>query len=433
MSAAIIVENIGKQFRLGAAPAKYGMLREVIRERARGVANFVTGGPRWRRESRVREEHSMWALRDVSFEVEQGEVVGVVGRNGSGKSTLLKVLSRITAPTTGVARIRGRVGSLLEVGTGFHPELTGRDNIMLNGAILGLRRHEILRRFSDIVDFSEVAQFIDTAVKHYSSGMYLRLAFAVAAHLETDILLVDEVLSVGDAHFQRKCLQKTAEVAQQGRTVLFVSHNMATVSSLCHSALVLQRGNLVFRGPTAGAIRHYLELGAQGDDDGNLSGAERSGLGGVRILRWGYASQHSESGYLCGAPLELAFYYECVPDFDLRDFRFEVRFRDEFGSSLFTLSNKYVERERTQFGRSGWMTFALDELPLRPGAYPLTIWIESPRGIEDYLDRAVRFEVTNADFFGTGRALEGVSGAAALDTGSLLVRHRFTVQESPRP
>src|SRR2546430_1232430 len=209
---------------------------------------------------------TMWALRNVSFEVQAGEVVGIIGRNGAGKSTLLKILSRLTEPTEGRALIEGRLGSLLEVGTGFHGELTGRENVYLNGAILGMRRAEVDRKFEQIVDFSGVEAFLDTAVKHYSSGMYVRLAFAVAAHLEPDILIVDEVLSVGDVAFQRKCLGKMGEVASGGRTVLFVSHNMQAVSQLTRRCVVLKAGECYFDGPTAEAIRLSLAL-QQGRDE----------------------------------------------------------------------------------------------------------------------------------------------------------------------
>ncbi|HAX68996.1 MAG TPA: ABC transporter ATP-binding protein, partial [Anaerolineae bacterium] len=203
----------------------------------------------------------VWALKDVSFDLEEGKVLGIVGRNGAGKSTLLKILSRVTEPTTGSVTVRGRVGSLLEVGTGFHPELTGRENIYMNGAILGMKRTEIDSKFDEIVDFSEVNQFIDTPVKRYSSGMYLRLAFAVAAHLEPEILVVDEVLAVGDAEFQKKCLGKMGDVAQQGRTVLFVSHNMSAILRLTQEAIVLNKGQLIMRGPTQEAVDYYLSSG----------------------------------------------------------------------------------------------------------------------------------------------------------------------------
>jgi lipopolysaccharide transport system ATP-binding protein len=259
---AIRAEGLGKRYRLGVARARYKSLRDSITRALgaplRGLQAAV------RRLGGAAEPDSsslLWALRELSFTIHPGEVVGVVGRNGAGKSTLLKLLARITEPTEGRAEIHGRVGSLLEVGTGFHPELTGRDNIYLNGAILGMGRHEIRRKFDEIAAFAEIERFLDTPVKHYSSGMYMRLAFAVSAHLEPEILLVDEVLAVGDAQFQRKCLGKMGDVARGGRTVLFVSHNMGAVGQLCQRGLVLDQGRLAFDGPVSAAVDHYLSHG----------------------------------------------------------------------------------------------------------------------------------------------------------------------------
>ena len=261
MTTAISVKNIGKQYKIGAAETKfrYNMLRDVIVDTVSApvrLAKALIG-----KSDRRMNQNYVWALKDVSFDLEEGKVLGIVGRNGAGKSTLLKILSRVTEPTTGSVTVRGRVGSLLEVGTGFHPELTGRENIYMNGAILGMKRSEIDSKFDEIVDFSEVNQFIDTPVKRYSSGMYLRLAFAVAAHLEPEILVVDEVLAVGDAEFQKKCLGKMGDVAQQGRTVLFVSHNMSAILRLTQEAIVLNKGQLIMRGPTQEAVDYYLSSG----------------------------------------------------------------------------------------------------------------------------------------------------------------------------
>lgn len=251
---ALRVEKLGKQYRIGLSPMQYRTLRETMVEAINIPARFSKSEER-------QKASTIWALRDVSFELKQGNVLGVIGRNGAGKSTLLKILSRVTEPSEGVAEIHGRVGSLLEVGTGFHPELTGRENIYLNGAILGMKRSEIDIKFDEIVSFAEVEQFIDTPVKRYSSGMYLRLAFAVAAHLEPDILVVDEVLAVGDAEFQRKCLGKMSDVAKQGRTVLFVSHNMSAILRLTEEAIILEKGRLILRGPTQQAVDYYLQSG----------------------------------------------------------------------------------------------------------------------------------------------------------------------------
>ena len=257
----IRAENIGKRYRLGAPVIRYQTLRDKLAERFSSV--------------RQKEEaETLWALRNVSFEVKQGQVLGVIGRNGAGKSTLLKILSRVTDPTEGFAEIHGRVGSLLEVGTGFHPELTGRENIYLNGAILGMKRSEIAGKFDEIVAFSDVEKFIDTPVKRYSSGMYLRLAFAVAAHLEPEILVVDEVLAVGDAEFQRKCLGKMSDVASQGRTVLFVSHNMSAILRLTEETIVIDRGSLALRAPTPQAVDYYLANGYAQQGERSWTAAE---------------------------------------------------------------------------------------------------------------------------------------------------------------
>ena len=257
---AIRVEGLGKRYRIGGPRTSGRTFREMLTDaavapvkRARAV---LAGTP-----PSTDAETELWALRDLSFELERGEVLGVIGRNGAGKSTLLKLLSRITDPTEGYAEIHGRLGSLLEVGTGFHPELSGRENIYLNGAILGMGRREITRKLDEIVAFAEVERFLETPVKHYSSGMYLRLAFAVAAHLETEVLLVDEVLAVGDAQFQRRCLGKMEDLSRHGRTVLFVSHNLGAVQRLCNSVLVLGQGRLLAREDPASAVARYLGIG----------------------------------------------------------------------------------------------------------------------------------------------------------------------------
>ena len=252
----IQVKGISKRYKIGTAQQRADTLRDLITNQIQRMGQSLSRGGRARKTA-----DTIWALRDVSFDVRQGQALGIIGRNGAGKSTLLKILSRVTDPTEGYGELRGRVGSLLEVGTGFHPELTGRENIFLNGAILGMTRKEIQSRFDEIVDFSEVGQFIDTPVKRYSSGMYLRLAFAVAAHLEPEILVVDEVLAVGDADFQRKCLGKMGDVAQQGRTVLFVSHNMSSILRLTEETLVLEKGKVLLRAPSAEAVDFYLNRG----------------------------------------------------------------------------------------------------------------------------------------------------------------------------
>src|SRR6267378_741611 len=260
MSDTIIqVENLSKRYVIGHQRGKGDGLRHIIESAVRNPLQWL----RTRKQAVLREHEEFWALKDVSFEVKQGDVVGIIGRNGAGKSTLLKILSRITEPTSGRIHIKGRIASLLEVGTGFHPELTGRENIFLNGAILGMSKVEIKRKFDEIVAFSEIEKFLDTPVKRYSSGMYVRLAFAVAAHLEPEILIVDEVLAVGDAGFQKKCLGKMSEVAGHGRTVLFVSHNIGAVRTLCSTGILLKNGSLVMSGPIADVTTAYMDAGLQ--------------------------------------------------------------------------------------------------------------------------------------------------------------------------
>ncbi|MDQ1589926.1 MAG: lipopolysaccharide transport system ATP-binding protein [Pyrinomonadaceae bacterium] len=271
MATIIRVEHLGKQYRIGGPSAAYSTLRETLVGAARAPLRWATR----KRGEGHNGQSRIWAVKDVSFEVQAGEVVGIIGRNGAGKSTLLKLLSRITEPTTGSVDLYGRVGSLLEVGTGFHPELSGRENVYLNGAILGMARQEIAQKFDEIVAFAEVEKFIDTPVKHYSSGMYLRLAFAVAAHLEPEILIVDEVLAVGDARFQRKCLDKMRTVGQQGRTVLFVSHNMPAITRLCPRTIMLSEGGVLEDGPSHLVVSTYLN----------------SGLGTVAAREWADASK----------------------------------------------------------------------------------------------------------------------------------------------
>jgi lipopolysaccharide transport system ATP-binding protein len=295
---AIRAEGLGKTYRIGTRQ-RYHTFRDTLTRWARAPV-------RWLRRNRPDDDtgrsQPFWALKDVSFEVPRGEVVGVIGRNGAGKSTLLKILSRITEPTEGQVELDGRLGSLLEVGTGFHPELTGRENIFLNGAILGMKRAEILRKFDEIVAFAEVEKFIDTPVKFYSSGMYMRLAFSVAAHLDTEILLVDEVLAVGDAPFQEKCLGKMRTVAKTGRTVLFVSHNMQAIALLTTESLLLGEGRLVFRGPTERAIATYFQLCDAGNSqrDGML---RRAGSGEYRFT----AVAPGKSVFGCAEPKQVRF------------------------------------------------------------------------------------------------------------------------------
>tara|TARA_B100000029_G_scaffold509178_1_gene597747 strand:- start:70 stop:1392 length:1323 start_codon:yes stop_codon:yes gene_type:complete len=318
---AILVEDLGKRYQLGLTHAR--SIRDVV-DRLTGRMMCLLGRRRSSGEPAARQE-DFWALRDVSFEVESGEVLGIIGDNGAGKSTLLKVLSRITHPTTGRAVLSGRVSSLLEVGTGFHPELTGRENIYLNGTILGMSRREIRQKFDEIVAFAEVETFLDTPVKRYSSGMHVRLAFAVAAHLEPDILVVDEVLAVGDAAFQKKCLGKMHEVSGSGRTVIFVSHNMGVIKSLCSRALWLDGGRLVADGPTSDIVDTYLNGRRDRRHDGVIpDDAHREGTGEARIrsVQLGDSMRQGSTDLYYGEPIDVLMRVET--DVPLSDVHFEV-------------------------------------------------------------------------------------------------------------
>jgi lipopolysaccharide transport system ATP-binding protein len=322
----IRARNVGKRYRLGERE-QYGALRDTFSGWMSAPWRYVRslGGNSGRENLHNESDDTFWALRNVSFDVERGEILGLIGRNGAGKSTLLKILSRITKPTQGSAKLRGRIGSLLEVGTGFHPELTGRENIFLNGAVLGMKKTEILQKFDEIVAFAEVEKFIDTPVKRYSSGMYMRLAFAVAAHLEPEIMLIDEVLAVGDASFQKKCLGKMGNAAQQGRTVLFVSHNMIAVQDLCRRVIWLDGGRIVEAGDAVTVIGHYLQEASSSQTE--LVWDEFSAAPGdneARLLRVAVRP----SG---GAPSDpITIHTPCVIEFDYWNDRSDVYLHPTF-------------------------------------------------------------------------------------------------------
>lgn len=335
------VAGLGKRYRIGHRVDPYGRLTESMWAAIRTPVDIVRGRPR-------RADHWIWALRDVSFEVRRGEVVGVIGRNGSGKTTLLKVLSRITEPTVGNAVLRGRVGSLLEVGTGFHPELTGRENVFLSGAVLGMPRAEITRKFDEIVDFAGIDQFLDTPVKRYSSGMQVRLGFAVAAHLDPEILFIDEVLAVGDADFQKKCLGKMSELGEGGRTILFVSHSMPAVLRLCEQAILLDHGRVVTAGQTHVVVRAYLESGTgrsserRWDDPSTAPGDLVARLRSVRVI-----PSHGGRGDEIDItePIDIEIEYWCAAAGNLKP-SVNVQLFNGEGTCLFSVSDESNERWR---------------------------------------------------------------------------------------
>lgn len=384
----IRAEGIGKQYRIGEAQERNRTLRDALAGAVSGTAHRLGALVKGTRVPRD-PPRMIWALQDVSFEVNHGEAMGIIGANGAGKSTLLKILSRITEPTTGTAEVRGRVGSLLEVGTGFHSELTGRENTYLSGAILGMPRAEIDRKFDEIVEFAEVSQFIDTPVKHYSSGMYLRLAFSVAAHLEPEVLIVDEVLAVGDARFQQKCLGKMGTVARQGRTVLFVSHNLTAISSLCTTALVLEGGRVVARGSPDECIEHYSAL--VGGGDVVWKRPEQAGTEGALVITSVSSALQGEQPHLV---LEMEI--QLASRRAHRPAHLALTIYDSMMAPLMQAiprSDGYIS-DSAEVHR---LEMTVDLPPLVPGRYLATVWVGSHNTETlDEVSQVIAFEVAES-------------------------------------
>ena len=424
MAAIVEVRNISKQYRLGTAYRRTENFREFLQRKVgqpfrklRGASNG-TG---------ISSENFFWALRDISFDVQEGEVLGIIGRNGAGKSTLLKILSRITDPNEGRAYVRGRLASLLEVGTGFHSELTGRENIFLNGAILGMRRAEIQAKFDEIVAFSEVEKFLDTPVKHYSSGMYVRLAFAVAANLDPEILVIDEVLAVGDVSFQKKCLGKMSEVSKGGRTVLFVSHNMATVENLCQRGIVLEQGKLAFAGTSKEAVKYYLNsVSGASERDGsqvdlsNSAGRTRSSrplLSKIEFLR--DDNEPLTGGLEIGGGLKIRVHFNLEKPTE--SFNIGLGFNSVMGQRVFT-AHSFFEPNRSHGERVGPQVFTCDipSLTLMPGDYNLRVWLDVNNAEADLIEDAARVTILESDFYGTGKAPWN---------GTVVLKHRWYLEQ----
>lgn len=412
----IEAQGVGKRFVLHHQQReRYTALRDVLAAKARGL---LKGG------SATRSTSAFWALKDLDFTIPEGGRVGIVGRNGAGKSTLLKVLSRIVDPTEGRITIRGRLASLLEVGTGFHPELSGRENIFLNGAILGMSRAEINAKFDEIVAFAEVEKFLDTPVKRYSSGMYVRLAFAVAAHLEPEILIVDEVLAVGDAEFQRKSLGKMKEVSEGGRTVLFVSHNMAAIQNLCTSAIYLKHGRLVEQGTTDAVIATYVRDGAQGASVDLATRPDRQGNGAVRFTR--FCLRDAQGNELVagasGTHVVLSFDFQ-AEQAPLRNLHVAVGIDNEMGQRIAHLSNLTTDEIFPVVEGERRVSIHIPRCPLARGRYTFTLYSTVAGEMSDYIFNAGTFEIEGGDFYGTGRMPES-------DQGNFLVDHRFSLDRA---
>ena len=392
----IKVQDVSKLYQLGGPSVAYSTLREAVMDVARKPLRFLR---------RNEEPQTLWALKDVSFEVTPGDVVGIIGRNGAGKSTLLKILSRITEPTTGRVELYGRVASLLEVGTGFHPELTGRENIFLNGSILGMTRKEIESKFDEIVAFAEIEKFIDTPVKRYSSGMYVRLAFAVAAHLEPEILIVDEVLAVGDAAFQKKCLGRMRDVASTGRTVLFVSHNMAAVSTLCSKAMLLWEGKVeVPLGGVDEAVQSYLTQVHKITKTKLSERTDRTGTGKIRISDFGsFDREGNELEFVAtGQEIDFRIYYS-ANESRAENIVVGIGINAHSGTFVSLLSNEVAGNPFDSIGKEGYFTCKIKKFPLSPGSYTVSLIIRSNDIIADWIQHAATIVVEPGDFYGNGR------------------------------
>ena len=415
----IKVENLSKKYILSHQnQERYTALRDVLTNGVKRLGQKILspfGGPP-SLQSGTQEE--FYALRDVSFEIKQGDRVGIIGRNGAGKSTLLKILSRITDPTSGRVTIDGRVASLLEVGTGFHPELTGRENIYLNGAILGMSRFDIKRKFDEIVAFAEVEKFLDTPVKRYSSGMYVRLAFAVAAHLEPEILIVDEVLAVGDAQFQKKCLGKMESVGREGRTVLFVSHQMEAISNLCSTAILLQNGKIRIVDETRVVVDHYLQSGMELSANNLKDRRDRSGNGRLRFVDTWVEDSLGRRGVpvLSGEALTIVAEYEAVEDTKSSSILVAFAVSDKNGFQFTDLSNATTgETISIHSNGKNQIRCMIKRLPLNAGTYSYNAIMRSALGIEDFILNAGYFEVEAGDFFSSGKTVDQNQGLLLID------------------
>jgi lipopolysaccharide transport system ATP-binding protein len=424
---AICAEDLGKSYRIGEREPYYTLRDSLARLFTAPLRRFRNGerprSPNGESLSNpsLRLAHgnaqSIWALKDVSFEVKRGEVVGVIGRNGAGKSTLLKILAEITEPSEGLVKINGRVGSLLEVGTGFHPELTGRENIYLNGAILGMKKAEISGKFDEIVAFAEIEKFLDTPVKHYSSGMYMRLAFAVAAHLQPDILLVDEVLAVGDATFQNKCLRKMGDVAKEGRTVLFVSHHLAMIQKLCDRSVLLDRGKVSIYGQTLSVVSRYLSSINHGVVPRLVDRGDRQGDGALRFVQFFLEteSRGSTETVCTGERVTLVAKYESLNLRPLRNVSISIPFYDHMGQHMFMCWTRMTGHDFDHVEQTGEFRALIPKFPLMPGSYTINIWCDVNGILADWVREAAVVNVVEGDFFGSGYLAPNSHGGLIVD------------------
>ena len=412
---ALRVENVSKMYRLGevgTGSLSHDLNRAWARLRGRPDPYALVGAVNDRAGEGTRD--FVWALRDIDFEVGQGEIVGIIGRNGAGKSTLLKLLSRVTAPTEGKIFINGRIASLLEVGTGFHPDLTGRENIFLNGAILGMSKQEIRARFDEIVEFSGCAKYIDTPVKRYSSGMHVRLAFAVAAHLETDILIVDEVLAVGDAEFQQRCLGKMKDLSTQGhRTVLFVSHNMAAVRQLCPRSILMNQGTVVNRGETNAIIEQYMSLGSRGKQD-RVSFSDNSASSKGRLVDASIEASYKGGRTSLANDDEIRVRISYNLFEPIKNKRLNVQLYDNLGNLVLTTSDFHPSQQVTKVAGSFISELTIPACLLNVGSYSLQFCLDIPSEMEIHRpSESLVFEISTLSFDQTGMTFDHTGNITA--------------------
>ena len=424
---ALRVDNLSKQYRLGTAPYRHDTLGDHLVEGTKSLLRLIGRRPSngadqsVGRSSASSHRDLLWALKDISFEVKRGEVVGFVGHNGAGKSTLLKILSRITEPTEGRVEVYGRVGSLLEVGTGFHGELTGLENIFLNGAILGMKKAEIDRKLQEIIEFSGIEQFMNTPVKRYSSGMYVRLAFAVAAHLEPEILILDEVLAVGDAAFQKKCLGKMQDVTREGRTVLFVSHNMAAIQGLCSKCYLLSRGRIIAEGSPTSVVERYLADASVATRAQLAQRTDRTGSGEIQLFDVVIVDAKSRpiDGALSGQDIAIAVSYRSRDDKPITRLDVHISFYTASGQFMFTCSSEGSGHPLEVAPPTGQLICHIPELPLAPGQYVFNLFSTVGGVPADWVREAGSLRVAAGDYFGTGLLRTHNDG--------FLVKHKWTL------
>ena len=410
MPTAIEFNNISKIYRLGLVST--GTLAHDLKRwwtmNIQGKEDpYLTIGETNDRSTKGESDY-VWALKDIDFKIEQGDVVGIIGKNGAGKSTLLKILSKVTAPTTGTIRARGRIGSLLEVGTGFHPEMTGRENIYMNGAILGMTKAEITKKLDEIVDFSGCERYIDTPVKRYSSGMMVRLGFAVAAHLDPEILVVDEVLAVGDAEFQKKAIGKMQDVSKcEGRTVLFVSHNMGSIRALCHTGILLENGKLKYHGNITDTVNTYLSENKSDYGKRLMERSDRFGIGGIRVkdITVTTINDIPIGSVLSGQDFKMRFYYESTLPEERKNIILSVSFKDKNDDGISLIHNRLTGQSFTVEPGNGIFELTIRKNPLNAGTYSITYTIMGDNGKLPYLDglqTAIKIKVESGDFYKTG-------------------------------